>query len=90
MIHPDDAAKHFIQEGDFVCIESPRDKVDIKARITKEVKQGVLSTTFHFPNIMLSVITSHEHNSEAMCPEYKIVAVNIRKGKGKKMVPIER
>ena len=64
--------------------------MDIKARITKEVKQGVLSTTFHFPNIMLSVITSHEHNSEAMCPEYKIVAVNIRKGKGKKMVPIER
>jgi formate dehydrogenase major subunit len=89
MIHPEDAAKHFIQEGDFVCVESPRGKVDIKARITEEVKQGVLSTTFHFPDIMLNVITSDEHDSEALCPEYKIVAVNIRKSKGKKLATIE-
>jgi formate dehydrogenase major subunit len=89
MIHPDDAARHFIQEGDFVCVESPRGKVDIKARITEEVKQGVLSTTFHFPDVMLNIITSDEHDSEAMCPEYKIVAVNIRKSKGKKLVPLD-
>jgi len=86
MIHPEDAARHFIQDGDMVCVESPRGKVDIKARITEEVKRGVLSTTFHFPDIMLNVITSDEHDSEALCPEYKIVAVNIRKSKGKKLV----
>jgi formate dehydrogenase major subunit len=89
LIHPEDAAKHLIHEGDFVCVESPRGKVDIKARITEEVKQGVLSTTFHFPDIMLNVITSDEHDSEAMCPEYKIVAVNIRKSKGKKLIPAD-
>ena len=83
MIHPDDAATHFIEEGDMVCVESPRGKVDIKARITDEVKQGVLSTTFHFPDLTLNMITSSERDSEAMCPEYKIVAVNIRKSKGK-------
>lgn len=86
LIHPEDAAKHLIHEGDFVCVESPRGKVDIKARITKEVKQGVLSTTFHFPDLMLNIITSDEHDSEAMCPEYKVVAVNIRKSKGKKLI----
>lgn len=83
MIHPQDAATHFIEEGDMVCVESPRGKVDIKARITDEVKQGVLSTTFHFPDLTLNMITSSERDSEAMCPEYKIVAVNIRKSKGK-------
>lgn len=83
MIHPDDAAKHFISEGDMVCVESPRGKVDIKARITDEVKPGVLSTTFHFPEVLLNIITSSERDSEAMCPEYKVVAVNIRKSKGK-------
>lgn len=83
LIHPDDAVKHFIDEGDFVCVESPRGKVDIKARITDEVKPGVLSTTFHFPELTLNMITSSERDSEAMCPEYKIVAVNIRKSKGK-------
>jgi formate dehydrogenase major subunit len=84
LIHPDDAARHFIAEGDMVCVISQRGKVDIKARLTDEVRPGVLSSTFHFPEIMLNVITSDEHDSEAMCPEYKVVAVNIRKSKGRR------
>ncbi len=83
MIHPDDAAHHFIADGDMVCLESPRGKVDVKARLTDEVRPGVLSTTFHFPEIMVNNITSDIHDSEAMCPEYKVVAVRIRKSKGK-------
>ena len=83
MIHPDDAAAHAIREGEYVCLESPRGKVDVKARITDEVRPGVLSTTFHFPEIMVNNITSDVHDSEAMCPEYKVVAVRIRKSKGK-------
>jgi len=92
MIHPDDAKKNLISEGDMVCVESPRGKVDIKARITDEVKPGILSTTFHFPEVLLNIITSDEHDSEAMCPEYKVVAVNIRKSKGSfknKNVPVK-
>lgn len=83
LIHPNDAARHFINDGDMVCVESPRGKVDIKAKITDEVRQGILSSTFHFPEVMLNMITSDEHDSEAMCPEYKVVACNIRKSKGK-------
>ncbi|MFN8339040.1 MAG: formate dehydrogenase subunit alpha [Saprospiraceae bacterium] len=83
MIHPVDAAKHLISEGDMVCVESARGKVDIKAKITEDVKPGVLSSTFHFPEVMLNMITSDVHDSEAMCPEYKVVSVNIRKSKGK-------
>ena len=84
LINPIDAMKHFIKEGDMVCVESPRGKVDIKARITVDMKPGILSTTFHFPELMLNIITSDEHDSEALCPEYKIVSVNIRKTKGDK------
>lgn len=83
LIHPEDAAKELIEDGDFVCVESPRGKVDIKAKITDEVKPGILSSTFHFPEIMLNNITSDEHCSEAMCPEYKVVSCRIRKSKGK-------
>jgi len=84
MIHPEDALKHLINEGDYVCLESPRGKVDVKARITDEVNKGILSTTFHFPDIMINNITGDVHDSEAMCPEYKVVAVRIRrKSKGK-------
>jgi formate dehydrogenase major subunit len=82
MINPTDAAKHNIAEGDMVCVESPRGKVDIKAKITDEVKPGILSSTFHFPEVMLNNITSNVTDSEALCPEYKVVACNIRKSKG--------
>ena len=53
------------------------------ARLTDEVKPGILSTTFHFPDVMVNNITSDIHDSEALCPEYKVVAVRIRKSKGK-------
>ena len=83
LINPADAAKENILDGDFVCVESPRGKVDIKARISDEMKPGILSSTFHFPEVMLNIITSDEHCSEAMCPEYKVVSCRIRKSKGK-------
>jgi formate dehydrogenase major subunit len=81
MIHPKDAKDNFIQDGDMVCVESARGKVDIKAKITDEVRPGVLSTTFHFPEIMVNNITSDIHDSEAKCPEYKVVSCRIRKAK---------
>ena len=83
MINPEDAEVNLIKDGDYVCLESPRGKVDVMAKVTDEVKPGVLSTTFHFPEIMVNNITSDVHDSEAMCPEYKVVAVRIRKSKGK-------
>ncbi len=83
MINPEDAVENLINEGDYICIESPRGKVDVKARITDDVKKGILSTTFHFPEIMINNLTGDIHDSEAMCPEYKVVAVRIRKSKGK-------
>jgi len=86
LIHPSDAAKELINDGDMVCVESPRGKVDIKAKITDEVKPGILSSTFHFPEIMLNNITSDEHCSEAQCPEYKVVSCRIRKSKGKRVL----
>ncbi|MDH4057257.1 MAG: hypothetical protein OEU76_00765, partial [Cyclobacteriaceae bacterium] len=89
MINPFDAEKHNIKDNDFVCVESARGKVDLKARITDDVKPGVLSSTFHFPEINLNVIGSDEHDAEALCPEYKVIAVNIRKSKGVRKVLVK-
>jgi len=83
LINAEDAAGKNIMDGEMVCVTSARGKVDIKAKISEEVKPGVMSTTFHFPEIMVNLITSDVHDSEAKCPEYKVVAVNIRKSKGK-------
>jgi len=82
LINPDDARQNKIKNGDMVCVTSARGKVDIKAKVSNEVKPGVMSTTFHFPEIMVNLITSDVHDSEAKCPEYKVVAVKVRKSKG--------
>ncbi len=74
-----DASAKDIRDGDMLCVMSERGKVDIQARVSDEVKPGILSTTFHFPDIMVNTITSDVADSEALCPEYKVVAVDIRK-----------
>jgi len=81
MVNPQDAEAKGIKNGDFICLSSPRGKVDLKARVTDEVRKGVLSTTFHFPEIMVNELTGDVHDSEAMCPEYKVVAINFRKSR---------
>ncbi len=82
LINAKDAADNAIKDGEMVCVTSARGKVDIRACVTDEVKPGVMSTTFHFPEIMVNLITSDIHDSEAKCPEYKVVAVKIRRSKG--------
>ena len=82
LINQKDASDNGINDGDMTCVTSARGKVDIRARITNEVKPGVMSTTFHFPEIMVNLITSDVHDSEAKCPEYKVVAVKVRRSKG--------
>jgi formate dehydrogenase major subunit len=82
LINPTDATANNINQGDLICVSSARGKIDIRAQISDQVKAGVLSTTFHFPEIMVNNITSDEHDADAKCPEYKVVAVKIRRSKG--------
>jgi formate dehydrogenase major subunit len=86
LVNPVDAEKHGIRDGELVCVESARGKVDLVAKVTEDVKPGILSTTFHFPENRVNDITSSVADSETLCPEYKVVAVNIRKSKGKHKV----
>jgi len=87
LISPIDAKNNGIVQGDMVLVESPRGHVYVKAKVTDEVLPGILSSTFHFPEIMLNRITSNVADSETMCPEFKVVSCRIRKHHGD--VPME-
>jgi formate dehydrogenase major subunit len=85
-IHPADAAKKQITTGDLVRIFSARGEVRIHAKVSDEVKPGILYTTFHFPEHLVNVVTSSECDEDTMCPEYKVVAVDVERVSA----PVER
>ena len=79
LMNAKDANQKQIKNGEMVEICSDRGCTQIRVEISDIVKQGIVSTTFHFPEILINKITSDVLDSEADCPEYKVVAVDIRK-----------
>ncbi|MCB0570626.1 MAG: formate dehydrogenase subunit alpha [Phaeodactylibacter sp.] len=78
LISPEDAGARGIRDGEKVVLQSARGQAALRAKVTDMVQPGVLSTTFHFPEILVNQITSDVLDSEADCPEYKVVAVEVR------------
>ena len=76
-IHPADATRKGITDGDTVRVFSVRGEVRMHARVSDEVKPGILYTTFHFPEHLVNVVTGSECDEDTMCPEYKVVAVDV-------------
>jgi formate dehydrogenase major subunit len=76
LINADDAkAKGMVEDGK-VRLFSNRGEISLNAIISDKVKPGVLFTTFHFPELMINRVTSDEHDTETLCPEFKVVAVD--------------
>ncbi|HQW28684.1 MAG: formate dehydrogenase subunit alpha [Verrucomicrobiales bacterium] len=78
-INPQDAAKKNIESGDYVKLFSARGEVTLPARITDEVKPGIIYTTFHFPEHMVNNVTGPGCDADTLCPEYKVVAADIER-----------
>jgi len=81
VVNPVDAASKGVADGDIVCLFSARGKVDLRVEVSDEVQPGILYTTFHFPEHLVNNVTSDEHCSESLCPEYKVSAVDFRKAR---------
>jgi len=79
LINPQDADRYAIRDGDRVEISSHRGVTHIAARVSNEVKPGILFTTFHFPEVAINHLTSGIMDLDTMTPEYKVVAVGIRR-----------
>jgi formate dehydrogenase major subunit len=79
LIHPEDAEVRDIDSDDQVILFSDRGEIKIRAIRSTNVKPGILFTTFHFPELMVNRVTSDVKDEETLCPEYKVVAVDVRK-----------
>ncbi|MEV0593322.1 formate dehydrogenase subunit alpha [Nonomuraea cavernae] len=81
-LHPADAARHAVHDGDLVLVESRHGQATLPARITEEVAPGQLFCTFHFPSSRANALTSEHADTVTSCPEYKVTAVRLRGAQG--------
>ncbi|GMR21111.1 MAG: formate dehydrogenase subunit alpha [Gammaproteobacteria bacterium] len=79
LLNPFDAARYRINNNDNVEVRSRQGTTHLRARISDDVKPGVLFTTFHFPEVAINQLTSGVLDLDAKTPEFKVTAVAIGK-----------
>ncbi len=78
-IHPADAKKMRIKNGDNVTVSSRRGRINVNVRVTDRSQRGNVFLTFHFPEALSNMLTSDHKDPITGTPEYKSCAVKIEK-----------
>ncbi|MBP1765334.1 MAG: fdhF 4, partial [Firmicutes bacterium] len=79
MVHPDDACKLGINDGDWVEVESRRSTVTAQAWVTDKVLPGMVWLSFHYPECPTNEVTNGAYDRVTKTYEYKVCAVQLRK-----------
>ena len=77
-IHPDDAARLWITDGQRVSVRSRVGRIETEARVTQRIDPGHVFTAFHFPEVRTNLLVGSSADVNTSCPEYKVVAVDVR------------
>ncbi|HUT90121.1 MAG TPA: formate dehydrogenase subunit alpha [Thermoguttaceae bacterium] len=78
-IHPDDASRLGIAEGDVVEVTSRRGRITVRVNVSDVCPPGVVSATFHFAESPINVVTHCAIDPVAKIPETKVCAVRVEK-----------
>ena len=79
-IHPADAERYGVEDGDDVTIRSRRGEITVRAQVTEDIKEGVIWTTPHFAAASANRLTNNVLDERAKIPEYKAAAAEIEVG----------
>lgn len=77
-IHPRDAEPLWIEDGDVVSVRSRVGRIELRAELTERIEPGHVFTTFHFPETRTNLLVGQSADINTSCPEYKVVAVDVR------------
>ncbi len=78
-IHPEDAARLGVRDGDKVKVSSRRGEVVANAKTTDATPAGVVTMSFHFAESPTNAVTSTYLDPIARIPELKVCAVKVEK-----------
>ncbi|RKY64424.1 MAG: formate dehydrogenase subunit alpha [Candidatus Latescibacterota bacterium] len=81
-VNPEDAGRLGIRDGARVKVSSRRGEVEVEAKVTDVVPEGVVFMPFHFLEAAANRLTNPALDPEAMIPEYKVCAVRIERSEG--------
>lgn len=76
-IHPVDAERLGVQDGDLVQVSSRRGSVRTKVKVTEQTAPGLVFMSFHFSETPTNVLTLNEYDPISGTAEYKACAVKI-------------
>ncbi|MFC4059256.1 formate dehydrogenase subunit alpha [Planomonospora corallina] len=76
-LHPADAARYGLRDGDPVTVESRHGRARLVAHVGDETAPGQLFCAFHFPSSGVNTLTSANADTVTSCPEYKVTAVRL-------------
>jgi len=74
-VHPGDAARFDVADGDRVRLRSRRGAVTARARLTPGIREGAVFMPFHFAEAAANELTHAALDPVAKIPEYKVCAV---------------
>ncbi|MCQ9207014.1 MAG: formate dehydrogenase subunit alpha [Omnitrophica bacterium] len=78
-LHPEDAGKMGIRNGEKVKVTSRRGHVELAARVTGKVAVKSCFIPFHYREAAANVLTINAIDPIAKIPEYKVCAVKVEK-----------
>ncbi len=82
-IHPDDALQRGIQENALVVIKSSRGEVQVKAKLSEDIKKGVVFLPMHWGKVLNSDlnrannVTNNLLDPKSKEPDFKFTAVEV-------------
>ena len=78
-IHPLDAGKLSLEDGDMTRVISRRGKVVVRVKVTEVSPPGVVFMSFHFKEAAANLLTIDALDPVAKIPELKVCAVRLEK-----------
>jgi len=90
-IHPRLAQQHRIVDGDWVTVQSRRDRVTLRAMVVKTIRPDTVFIPYHWPGIRSANRLTHRTlDPRSKIPEFKVSACYIAKASGPDMEADDR
>ena len=78
-ISQEDARKLQIKDNETIKVATRRGEINIKARVSHKVNEGLIFIPFHFEEAAANILTNAAVDPIAKIPEFKVCAAKIEK-----------